>query len=236
MQSPALSQKLVDLWADPLWRLNNLYFITNKAGKVVPFKLNDAQVNLYDELWYLNIILKARQLGFTTFIDLMFLDACVFNSNIRAGIIAHTLDDAGVIFRDKVKFAYDHLPDQIKAINPAIEDSAKTLTLKNNSSLRVGTSMRSGTLQYLHVSEYGKICAKHPEKAQEIKSGALNAVEKGQFIFIESTAEGREGHFYDMCQKAQHHAEQNSKLTELDFKFHFFPWHRDPSYQMDPGS
>ena len=67
---------------------------------------------------YLNVILKARQLGFTTFIQLFMLDACLFNPNIRAGTIAHTLDDARVIFRDKVKFVYDNLPEDLKAAMP----------------------------------------------------------------------------------------------------------------------
>ena len=53
---------------------------------------------------YLSLILKARQLGFTTFIQLIMLDAYVFISNIRAGTIAHNLNDAETIFRDKVKF------------------------------------------------------------------------------------------------------------------------------------
>ena len=66
--------------------------------------------------------------------------------------------------------------------------------------------MRSGTLQYLHVSEFGKICAQYPEKAREIVTGALNTVEAGQFIVIESTAEGQEGAFYRMCQEAREHA------------------------------
>jgi len=52
-------------------------------------------------------------LGLTTFIQIFMLDACVFNKDIRAGSIAHTLGDAQVIFRDKVKFPYDNLPDQI---------------------------------------------------------------------------------------------------------------------------
>lgn len=74
---------------------------------------------------------------------------------------------------------------------PAVQDSADTLTFGNNSSLRVSTSMRSGTLQLLHVSEFGKICAQYPDKAREIVTGALNTVEAGQFVVIESTAEAR---------------------------------------------
>jgi hypothetical protein len=38
-----------------------------------------------------------------------------------------------------------------------------------------------------------KICAHAPEKAREIVTGALNTVEAGQFVVIESTAVGQEG-------------------------------------------
>jgi hypothetical protein len=84
------------------------------------------------------------------------------------------------------------------------------------------------------VSEYGKICRKYPEKATEIRTGALNAVQAGQLVFIESTAEGRSGHFFDLCQRAQARAQQGKKLTALDWKFNFFPWWKHPEYRIDP--
>lgn len=222
-----------DRFTDPKWRLNNLYTITDKDGNETQFRMNTAQEQFFDSLWYQNVILKARQLGFTTLIDLIILDNCMFNSNARAGIIAHSLEDAKTIFRDKVKFAYDKLEEGLKNANPAVQDSANALTFKNNSSVRVGTSLRSGTLQMLHVSEYGKICARYPEKAREIRTGALNTVAAGQMIWIESTAEGREGHFYDLCERAKALKAMGSKLTSMDWKFHFFPWHEDPSYVLD---
>jgi hypothetical protein len=162
---------------DPRWRLSNLYTIIDKAGRQVPFRPNDAQLAFLEELHSANIILKARQLGFTTLCCLIYLDACLFTPNTRAGVIAHKLDDAKVIFRDKIKYAYDQLDEGLKAACPAVQDSADTLTFGNNSSIRVSTSMRSGTLQYLHVSEFGKICAQYPDKAREIVTGALNTVE-----------------------------------------------------------
>lgn len=220
--------------SDQMWRLNNLYIIQDKAGQAVPFRMNWAQEELVREMHFLNIILKARQLGFTTFIDIFILDCCIFNSNTRGGIIAHTRDDAEEIFRTKVKFPYEHLPEGIRGLVRATQDSARQLTFSNGSSVRVGTSMRSGTLNYLHVSEHGKICARYPEKAKEIRTGALNAVEAGQFAFIESTAEGREGDFYKLCETAKAKALSGAALTPLDFKFHFFPWWRNPAYRLDP--
>src|SRR5829696_9052324 len=91
----------------------------------------------------------------------------------------------------------------------------------NNSSIRVGTSLRSGTLQYLHVSEYGKLCAKYPEKAREVRTGALNTIQSGQVVFIESTAEGQEGHFFELSEAARAKERRGVPLTPLDFKFLF---------------
>ena len=219
---------------DARWRLNNLYYITNEKGERVPFRMNWAQEQLWEDGHYQNLILKARQLGFTTFIQLIMLDACVFTPNMRCGTIAHNLEDARVIFRDKVKYPYDQLPDGLKRAVHPVQDSTQELLLSNNSSIRVGTSMRSGTLQYLHVSEYGKICAKYPEKAREVRTGALNTIQAGQYVFIESTAEGQDGDFYAKCENAQAKARMGTKLTPLDLKFHFFPWWKADKYEIDP--
>lgn len=235
MASPARwSAQVVDNFSDAKWRLNNLYKIQNEAGEEVAFRMNWAQERFYDDQHSLNVILKARQLGFTTLIDLMFLDACVFNSNVQAGIIAQSLDDAAEFFNKKVKYPYDNLPAAIKEANPAVADSARKLSFENGSSLRVGTSLRGGTYQYLHVSEFGKIGAKYPEKAKEIVSGAFNTVHAGQYIAVESTAEGQGGKFYRMCERARAMADSGAKLTPLDFKFHFYAWWQHPGYVLDP--
>ena len=55
--------------------------------------------------------------------------------------------------------------------------------------------MRSGTAQLLHISEFGKVCAKFPEKAREIITGAMEAIHtenSSSILFIESTAEAQE--------------------------------------------
>jgi hypothetical protein len=124
----------------------------------------------------------------------------------------------------RIKFAYDSLPDELRSVCKATIDSARELRFSNGSSLRVGTSMRGSTFQYLHISEFGKLCAKFPEKAREVITGSLNTLSSGQYCFIESTAEGREGHFYDMCTQARALQASDMKLTPLDFRFHFFPW------------
>jgi len=219
-------------FANKWWRLNNLYYVINDAGARVLFRPNLAQKYLYDSVWYQNLILKARQLGFTTFIDIYFLDECLFNSDVEAGIIAHNRDDAGKIFRRKILYPYENLPDWVKAARPTKSKSKSELELSNNSIITVGTSFRSGTAQLLHISEFGKVCARFPEKAREIVTGALEAIhtESGQcLLFIESTAEGKAGYFYDYCQDAQKRTAMGRELSPLDFKFHFFPWYQNPS-------
>src|SRR5271154_2435909 len=197
---------------DPLWRLNNFYWIIDKEGHKTRFKMNWAQEELYRGLWYCNIILKARQLGVSTFVCLLFLDRCLFNSNVSAGIIAHTLEDGQQMFR-RIKFAYDNLPEDLKKLITADNDTSQMLRFSNGSSLRVGMSLRSSTFQYLHISEFGKMCAKYPDKAREIMTGSLNTIAPGQYVFIESTAEGKEGRFYELCKQAQAMQDAGKELS-----------------------
>lgn len=228
-------QKVLIKLNDQKWRINNLYKITDKQGKQIKFVMNDAQETLFNNLHYYNVILKARQLGFTTFIMIYFLDACLFNSNHSAGVVAHTLDDAKSLFKNKIKYAYDNLPEWLKEARGAKQDNARTLEFNNGSSLFVGTSLRSGTFQKLLVSEYGKLSAKYPEKAKEVKTGALNTVQAGQQIFIESTAEGKTGEFYNVCEWARKLKDSKKKLSRMEPKFLFFPWHENKEYIATPG-
>jgi hypothetical protein len=228
----SLTENLRDQW----WRLNNLYYVMNEKGEKVKFKPNFAQADFYSEMWFLNIILKARQLGFTTFIDIFLLDVCLFNSNIRAGIITVTMPIAKKVFRDKVKFAFDNLPAVLRERLAAKTENTNELMFSNGSSISVSTTMRGLTCQYLHISEFGKICAKYPARAEEIVSGALNTVHAGMFVFIESTAEGQAGQFYDMTQEALNLQRLGRPLNEMQYKFHFYPWYMDLRYQMKPDS
>ncbi len=83
-------------------------------GTVVAFKPNKAQRRLMARLWNRNIILKARQLGFTTLVAILWLDHALFNADQRCGIIAQDREAAEAIFRDKVKLAYERLPAPIR--------------------------------------------------------------------------------------------------------------------------
>lgn len=212
------------LLGDQEWRLENLYKIKNKEGSIVDFKLNWAQKELRKSPHYLNIILKARQLGCTTYHAILFLDTCLFNSNVNAAIVADSKPISKEIFIDKVKFAYDNLPQFVRDMCPAYRDNINEMRFSNGSVFRVATSLRGGTLQLLHITEFAKICQENPSKANEIISGALNAVQAGQFVCIESTARGKEGHFYDICKAAIKQRDSEKPLGKLDWKIWFFPW------------
>lgn len=242
---PQTEDELSWCLSDPMWRIcsGQLYKIIVKdesdeddGGLVLPFKPNAAQQVLLKNFHYRNIILKARQLGFTTLIAIVFLDATLFGTaNSRAGIVCHTEDAAKAIFRDKVRFAYNQLPTYLRDAFPLGRDSADELLFAhNNSSIRVSTSMRSGTVHYLHVSEFGKICAKFPDRAEEVVTGTIPALAPTGTLFIESTAEGRDGHFFKMTTRAEALHNQGAKLSRKQFKFFFFAWWKAPEYRTDP--
>jgi len=232
MAAVELSDDVVDQWADRRWRLSNLYYIQDKHGNTVLFKPKPSQLKLLDDLHYLNLVLKARQMGFSTLIVLMALDAAVFNSNFSAGLVADTIGNATNLLA-RAKFSYDRLPEEIRQLVRVETDNATTLELSNGSSIEVGVSLRSSTKNFLHISEYGKICAKAPEKAKEIKSGSLNTLAQKQLCFIESTAEGRGGDFYDKVEAAKKIADSGREHGVLDYRLHFFPWFEDDSYELE---
>lgn len=213
------------------WRLNNLYHIVDEQGNDVLFHMRAAQERFFDSMHYYNIILKARQLGFTTLIDLIGLDMVLFRKNCTAVIIAETKEKAADIFERKVVFPYDRLPKELKNwCSITSQNRSGEMTFSNGSMIKVMVSARSGTCQFLHVSEYGPVCAKSPAKAREIKTGSLPAVHAGGFCFIESTAMGNSGYFYDMVQQSKAKMLSGKKLSNQEFKLHFFPWHENSEY------
>lgn len=226
-------EQVLKLLSDRWWRLCNLYWIQDELGRPIRFQPNDAQKELWDEIHHNNLILKARQLGFSTFVAIFILDTCLFREGTSAGIIDITIDDARKKL-EKIKFAYSRLPDEIRGSIPVVKDNAHEFHWANKSSVIVGTSHRGGTLQILHVSEYGKIAARTPDKSREIKTGAFGTLHKGAMIFVESTAEGAAGDYFEMVKEAKASKDAARILGHQDFKLHFFPWYRHKGYVDDP--
>lgn len=218
--------------ADREWRIDNLYHVKTEGGESVRFVRNGSQRKFWENIHDRNIILKDRRRGFSTLIAIFILDTCFFRKDTAAGIIDVAERDAKKKL-GKIKYAYDRMPETLRLMNPMIKRSETEVEWSNGSSVTVGTSHRGDTLQILHVSEYGKIAARNPIKAKEVKTGAFPAARAG-IQFVESTAEGREGEFYKLTQTAKAKCDASSKLTKLDYKFHFFAWWMGSVNEIDP--
>lgn len=208
-----------------------LYKIKDKDGKVVDFVPNPTQQDFIENIHTKNIILKARQIWFSTIIQIYLLDQALFNRNFKAWVIAQDKETAISLFKDKIKFAFDNIPDRLRKYFIVKTDRANELEFENTwSSIRVATSFRWGTLQWLHITEYAKICAKYPLNAKEIKDGALESVWMGNKIFVESTAEWWEWIFFDMCQEARKISDSWRDPNDLEYKLFFYPRYEDIKY------
>lgn len=240
---PTNEAELMACLASWEWRIfsGQLYKITTKGDDAaedepdiaVPFRPNTAQRLLLANLHTRNIVLKARQMGFSTLIEILALDHGLFIPDQEIVIIAQTDDAAKKLYRKKILFAYDNLPADIRLAVPSVKRTEKMLVFANGSSIEVTSSARGGTPHFLHISEFGKIAATAPHKAAEITSGSMQGVPKSGIIFIESTAEGQSGPFYEMSRRAEGLQQEGRVLGPLEYRFHFFPWFLDPGYQLD---
>ncbi len=211
------------------YRLNNLYNIINRDGQDIKFHLNNVQKQVLSNLHNRNLILKARQLGMSTFSVLYLLDECIWTPNLSAGIVSYSLEHAQHIFKRIIGHCLDHLPKWFKV--PIVNRSAREITFENGSVLRVDTTLRGGAYQLVLVSEFGKTCARNPLKAEEVITGTLQSVPRDGRIIIESTGEGSDGFFSEMVNQAV--INTNDNLSSLDYKLFFFPWYCELSYTLD---
>jgi hypothetical protein len=233
--------------ASRAWRLKNLYAIRNADGVLVRFQPNLAQREFYNRLHLCNHVLKARKLGFSTFIELLFLDDLLFSATgLSVGIIDYTLDDAESKLA-MMRTAYDNLDNPelhpetwrlgkvLKKAVPLVATATKKLTWGNGSMAKCSTSLRGSTPQRLHVSELGKTAIWAPIKAREIINGAFNSMTPGNVRNIESTHEGgKAGEHYRLINQAMRNDDAN--LSPLQSRFHFFAWWQDPRYVLPLGT
>lgn len=234
--------------------IENCLKIKTKSGTVVPFRLNDAQRKLYavakrqqdDGKPVRLIILKARQLGFSTLTEGLIFHACATRKNVNALIVAHREDATANLFRMS-KLFYDELPAPVKPMLRA--SNAQELVFENPSKLRSEREARPGlrsrircataggrgigrsdTLQCVHLSEYAFWPDGADGKASTL-AGILQAVPSlpGTMVVIESTANG----FEDFKERWD-----AAVAGENDFEPVFFAWFENPEYSMPvvPGT
>lgn len=215
-----------------LWRLNNLYKITNKVGKLVTFKMNEAQHKIYGEgiRHQRAIILKSRQQGISTFYLVSFCDDAIFNPHLKVGLMAQGKAEASTLLA-RTKLLWNEFPEGIKQYLgiKKVTDSQSELGFNNNSQIFIRTSFRSTTLQRLHVSEFGKIAHETPARAKETLTGTLQAIAPGggNVVAFESTAEG-ENLFKTLWDNSVDRDEAG-ELAPSDFKPIFLSWKDDPT-------
>lgn len=152
------------------------------------------------------------------------LDDTLFTPNFDSLIIAHEKQEAIKIFENKISFAWDNFPKQLKFLWTVDTDTRNALRFKfgdgSASSISVATSGRSGTYHRVHISEFAKICKEHPGEAKEIIEGTLPAVPISGRVDIESTAEGDEGTFRNMFWEAW----GREPTRAVEYKAHFYNW------------
>lgn len=205
--------------------------------------MNRAQLHFFETYlaipvpYHRHVILKSRQLGFTTFIDIFILDEILFNTNREGIIIAHKVEDATQIFDKKIDFAIRNMAQDVKgAFFKLNHNSARKIQVVidygpdkgSTSSITVSVSGRSGTYHLVHISEFAKMCVLFPKRASEVETGTFPAVPFDGFIFIESTAEGMAGRFYEIFNEnwATRH-KITPALSQVQFLPHFYNWQYD---------
>ena len=205
-----------------------------KAGGLVPFVLNDVQVLVHRRLEEQKrstrrvraLILKARQPGISTYVEGRFFHQVINRRGVGAYILTHIQDATDTIFGMTKRF-HDNIPPAIQLKTRAA--NAKELRFHEiDSGIEVSTAGakgagRGGTVQYFHGSEVA-----HWTNASDHMAGVMQAVPnaEGTEVILESTANGVEGLFYDMCMAAMDgHGE---------YQLIFIPWFEHSEYRTPP--
>lgn len=208
------------------------YKIKDKNGNLVNLVFNHAQQEVYDVIKrdygkkpVRIIILKARQLGISTFSEAMMTYLTTNQPNTDAVILAHINESASKIYEMTQLFIRE-LPNGLRPKQKY--ENRKMLMFDDDdnglkSSIRVmvaNDSTRGGTYKLAHLSEVA--FWEHPEDALLALNQAV-PMSNESMIIIESTANGF-NHFYNLWQDA---VNGRSDYTPI-----FFPWYVDPAYSM----
>jgi len=216
----------------PVWRFIEMYCrIKDKNGKFVVFEINEPQCQFYISLCEQKRkgepmradILKARQLGFSTFIAAIIFVLTILVPNQTAAIIADTAEHATNLFK-KYKFYYANMPEFIKKKLPMLASNAKELTVDyghgQTSTVRVlvqgENAGRSDTCQYLHLSEVA-----FWQDIEDTTTSILQTVDDNNpnsIIAYETTANGANYYKYIW---------EQDTVGDSGYSALFYPWFQD---------
>jgi len=164
--------------------------IINKEGENVPFKLNPIQQAYVSRSSNRDIILKARQQGFSSFILAAFTADFLLKENSNSVVVADKSDNA-IALLGRVKH-YIQAYEQITHTKVPLKYNSKYQLVNgaNNATYTIGTAQeqdfgRSRTITNLHLSE----AAFYPNLPNLLAGAAQAVVPTGKLI-IETTANG----------------------------------------------
>jgi hypothetical protein len=196
--------------------------IRPKKGGIQKLRLNRAQREYSRNCGKQNIVLKARQVGITTYVAARFFVQTITRPGSLAVQVAHTQESAESIFNIVRRF-WEKLPRGLRkgALNHSRANIRQLVFPLLDSEYRVETADanagRGMTIHYLHCSEVSR----WPRDAADTLASLRAAVAPGGEIVLESTPNGAAGTFYYEWQKS----------VETGYRRHFFPWWYEESYR-----
>ena len=199
--------------------------VRNKEGKLRCFILNRAQKHYAQHCSKRNIVLKARQLGITTYVAARFFVDTVTHPGTLSVQVAHDQQSAEEIFRIVHRFV-ENLPAPLRkgALRTSRANARQIVFPCIDSEYRVETAAdpnagRGLTIQNLHCSEV----ARWPRDAAATLASLRAAVPPEGEIVLESTPNGSAGCFYHEWTRAH----------ETGYTRHFFPWWWERAYRRE---
>lgn len=206
----------------------SLLKVRNKNGRLVKLKSNLAQREFESRCGAKNIVLKARQMGISTWVAARFFLGAITRPGTLTVQVAHTREAAEEIFRMVHRFVAN-LPEDLRdgALRRSRSNQRQLVFPELDSEYRVETAGdtnagRGLTIQNLHCSEVARWGA----NAAEVLASLRAAVPPGGEVVLESTPNGVGGCFYQEWQRAQ----------ETGYVRHFFPWWMDAGYRVEGGA
>lgn len=196
--------------------------VRNRLGQCVGLAANDAQRQYHRDVKRRNIVLKARQMGVTTWIAGRFFLRTILHPGTVTVQVAHTQEAAEQIFRMVHRFL-DHLPEAWRqgALKGARRNARRIVFPELDSEYLVETAGdrnagRGLTITNLHCTEL----ARWPGGAAEILYGLMATLSPNGEMALESTPNGASGCFWKEWQEAE----------KTNTKRHFFPWWLEKAY------
>lgn len=210
------AKKLEAINADPERWLLNFVKITDNMNDYVPFKVNEQQKYFLDNIQKNNIILKSRQLGFTTFSLAYCLWSALTKPRTNYLIVSYKQDSATSLF-DKIKDMYNSLPHDKYKFSKDIQNNRGQLRFENGSTLTLAVAGnkdlgRGLNLEYVLLSEFAFY--QNQEKLLLSIEQALAKNDTSKLV-IETTANG-----FNYFQTLY----SNASKGKSRYKTFFFPW------------